>query len=178
MGLRSSAWPARCLGFARIPSLWRGVHQIRILPDCGVSATVAPVPGVSPYEASNITVSLGGTRILFSFVQLDRFYTDQNVAVLFPKSDMTFVENSTSASISDTTGSRIQHSAAKRTERCVPCQYLPSRSSRNGLMISTYRNWKGDTLILMMNLKDHRWAYRRGSLSAYRSYSIFARAAG
>lgn len=49
--------------------------------NCGVSATVAPVAGVDPYDAGNITVSLGGSFLLSSFVQLERFYTGQNVAV-------------------------------------------------------------------------------------------------
>lgn len=60
--------------------------------NCGVSATVAPVSGVEPYEAGNITVSLGGSKLLSSFVQLERFYTGQNVAVLSPKTEMTFIE--------------------------------------------------------------------------------------
>lgn len=59
----------------------------------GVSATVAPVPGVPPYAAGNITVSLGGSFLLSSFVQLEKFYTGQNVAVLTPKKEMTFAEN-------------------------------------------------------------------------------------
>jgi hypothetical protein len=49
--------------------------------NCGVSATVAPHESTLPYEAGNITVSLGGS-FLSSFVQLEKFYTGQNVAVL------------------------------------------------------------------------------------------------
>jgi mRNA-degrading endonuclease RelE of RelBE toxin-antitoxin system len=60
--------------------------------NCGVSATVAPVAGTPPYEAGNITVSLGGSYLLSSFVQLERFYTGQNVAVLLPKEEMSFAE--------------------------------------------------------------------------------------
>ena len=59
--------------------------------NCGVSATVAPVPGRTPYQAGCITVSLGGS-LLASFVQLEPFYTGQNVAVLKPKEDMSFAE--------------------------------------------------------------------------------------
>ena len=58
--------------------------------NCGVSATVAPVAGHSPYEAGDITVSLGGSKLLSSFVQPERFYTGQNVAVLTPKEAMSF----------------------------------------------------------------------------------------
>jgi hypothetical protein len=59
--------------------------------NCGVSATVAPVPGRTPYQAGYITVSLGGS-LLASFVQLEPFYTGQNVAVLKPKTEMNFAE--------------------------------------------------------------------------------------
>ncbi len=59
--------------------------------NCGVSAIVAPVLGRAPYQAGNITVSLGGS-LLASFVQLEPFYTGQNVAVLKPKEEMIFAE--------------------------------------------------------------------------------------
>lgn len=60
--------------------------------NCGVSAIVAPVTDTDPYEAGNITVALGGTKLLASFVQPERFYTGQNVAVLKPKTPMSFSE--------------------------------------------------------------------------------------
>jgi mRNA-degrading endonuclease RelE of RelBE toxin-antitoxin system len=59
--------------------------------NCGVSATVAPHESTLPYEAGNITVSLGGS-FLSSFVQLEKFYTGQNVAVLTAKEKMSFAE--------------------------------------------------------------------------------------
>jgi len=55
----------------------------------GVSGTVAPI-GVEPYEPGLITVALGGTKLLSSFVQEHPFYTAQNVAVLRPKKPMSF----------------------------------------------------------------------------------------
>jgi hypothetical protein len=60
--------------------------------NCGVSATVAPVAGQLPYDAGSITVSLGGSKLLSSFVQAEPFYTGQNVAVLIPKAPMSFAE--------------------------------------------------------------------------------------
>lgn len=56
----------------------------------GVSATVRTVNGVEPYPAGLITVALGGSRLLCSFVQEYPFYTAQNVAVLKPKIPLTF----------------------------------------------------------------------------------------
>lgn len=58
----------------------------------GVTGVVAPIRGCAPYDPGFITVALGGTRVLASFVQKDRFYTAQNVAVLKPKEDMNFAE--------------------------------------------------------------------------------------
>lgn len=55
----------------------------------GVSATVAPIEDVPPYAAGCITVALGGS-ILASFVQLAPFYTAQNVAVLRPRTPLSF----------------------------------------------------------------------------------------
>lgn len=55
----------------------------------GVSATVAPMKGIAAFEAGLITVALGGTKLLASFVQQSPFYTAQNVAVLRPKEPMT-----------------------------------------------------------------------------------------
>lgn len=58
----------------------------------GISAIVKEIDGVTPYAPGGITVSLGGTYLLSSFVQLYPFYTAQNVAVLYPKKEMTFNE--------------------------------------------------------------------------------------
>jgi Type I restriction modification DNA specificity domain len=95
--------------------------------NCGVSATVAPVAGLPPYEAGLITVSLGGSFLLSSFVQLERFYTGQNVAVLTPKEPMTFAEKLyVCLSIRH---NRFRYSAfgreANRTLRTLP---IPDRS--------------------------------------------------
>lgn len=43
---------------------------------------------IEPYEGGLITVSLGGTYLLSSFVQPKKFYTAQNIAVLVPKEKM------------------------------------------------------------------------------------------
>ncbi|GHX07147.1 restriction endonuclease subunit S [Vibrio cholerae] len=58
----------------------------------GVSAKVRPVKGKNKLPAGSITVSLGGTKLLSSFVQSEDFYTAQNVAVLIPKEVMTLQE--------------------------------------------------------------------------------------
>lgn len=55
----------------------------------GVSGYVESIDGVKPYEPGLLTVALGGSRLLSTYVQQRAFYTAQNVAVLTPKdSDM------------------------------------------------------------------------------------------
>ena len=50
----------------------------------GVSGYVMRVPSVKPYPTGTITVALGGSRLLSSYVQQRPYYTAQNVAVLTP----------------------------------------------------------------------------------------------
>jgi hypothetical protein len=45
-----------------------------------------------PFQAGLITVSLGGSYLLSSFVQPKTFYTAQNVSVLIPKKEMSVTE--------------------------------------------------------------------------------------
>jgi hypothetical protein len=58
----------------------------------GISASVSPIPNLHPYEEGLITVALGGTKLLSAFIQQAPFYTAQNVAVLRPRQEMTFVQ--------------------------------------------------------------------------------------
>jgi type I restriction modification DNA specificity protein len=51
----------------------------------GISGWVKPIPDLQPYPSGVITVALGGSRLLASFVQQRPFYTAQNVAVLEPR---------------------------------------------------------------------------------------------
>ena len=56
----------------------------------GVVARVEKYRDVNPIPAGSITVALGGTYLLSAFIQEEPFYTAQNVAVLIPKSEMTY----------------------------------------------------------------------------------------
>lgn len=58
----------------------------------GVVCKVHPYKDTEPFPAGLITVTLGGTYLLSSFVQQDEFYTAQNIKVLTPKVEMTFEE--------------------------------------------------------------------------------------
>lgn len=54
----------------------------------GCVAKVAKFNDVEPYEPGVITVTMGGSYLLASFVQHHRFYTAQNIKVLTPKEPM------------------------------------------------------------------------------------------
>lgn len=56
----------------------------RISFDNGVDCKVDFIEGKKPFEAGLVTVALGGSYLGSSFVQLEPFYTAQNVAVLTP----------------------------------------------------------------------------------------------
>ena len=58
----------------------------------GVVAKVAYYNNTEPFEAGLITVTLGGTYLLSSFIQQEVFYTGQNVKILRPLKPMTFNE--------------------------------------------------------------------------------------
>lgn len=57
----------------------------------GISARVKKIPNVETMPEGSISVSLGGTKLLSSFVQMSPFYTAQNVAVLIPKEEMSLL---------------------------------------------------------------------------------------
>lgn len=59
--------------------------------DNGVSSKVKTFKGNEPFQAGLITVALGGS-VLASFVQINNFYTGQNVKVLSPKREMNLLE--------------------------------------------------------------------------------------
>jgi hypothetical protein len=70
-----------------------GVNFVgRSSKNSGVTATVSRLENISPYEEGLITVALGGSKLLASFVQQSVFYTAQNVAILRPRQEMSFNE--------------------------------------------------------------------------------------
>lgn len=54
----------------------------------GVTACIDAIPGLKPYAAGLLTISLGGEYLGSCFVQDKPFYTSQNVNVLIPKRPM------------------------------------------------------------------------------------------
>lgn len=53
----------------------------------GIAGFVEPLAGVKPYSPGLLTVALGGSRLLSTYVQQLPFYTAQNVAVLSPRNE-------------------------------------------------------------------------------------------
>jgi hypothetical protein len=56
----------------------------------GITCRVDQIPNIQPYEAGNLTLSLGGEYLGSCFIQPEPFYTSQNVVVLKPKWKMPF----------------------------------------------------------------------------------------
>ena len=53
----------------------------------GIAGFVEPLAGVKPYSPGLLTVALGGSRLLSTYVQQLPFYRAQNVAVLSPRNE-------------------------------------------------------------------------------------------
>jgi len=64
----------------------------RATKNFGIVARVLNYNLTEPYPSGLITVTLGGTYLLASFIQPERFYTAQNIKVLIPRDNMTFNE--------------------------------------------------------------------------------------
>lgn len=58
----------------------------------GVICKVSTYNDTEPFSAGLITVTLGGTYLLSSFIQQEKFYTAQNIKVLTPKGNMSYNE--------------------------------------------------------------------------------------
>ena len=56
----------------------------------GITQKVKCIEGLTPYNAGNLTLSLGGAYLGSCFVQEEPFYTSQNVIVLIPKANIGF----------------------------------------------------------------------------------------
>ncbi len=70
-----------------------GIHFIsRDSNNNGCVAFVKKYNDIEPFEAGLITVTMGGSYLLSSFVQVHEFYTAQNIKVLKPKTEMTLEE--------------------------------------------------------------------------------------
>lgn len=68
-----------------------GINFIsRASKNFGIVGKVKRDDMIEPYDAGLITVTLGGSYLLASFIQPDKFYTAQNIKVLKPKNELTF----------------------------------------------------------------------------------------
>lgn len=61
----------------------------RKMGDNGISAYVAPIPGVDPSPAGLLTCALGGNGVLSTFLQEEPFYSGRDMALLRPLVPMT-----------------------------------------------------------------------------------------
>lgn len=64
----------------------------RTRQNLGVVARVSRLDNIEPFPAGLITVTLGGSYLLSSFIQEQPFYTAQNIKILTPKYKMSYKE--------------------------------------------------------------------------------------
>jgi len=64
----------------------------RTRQNLGVVARVSRLDNIEPFPAGLVTVTLGGSYLLSSFIQEQPFYTAQNIKVLTPKYEMSYKE--------------------------------------------------------------------------------------
>lgn len=64
----------------------------RTSQNLGVVTKVSRLENIAPFPSGLITVTLGGSYLLSSFVQPKPFYTAQNIKILSPKNKMSFNE--------------------------------------------------------------------------------------
>ena len=57
----------------------------------GITQKVRRIEGLAPYPKGSLTLALGGAYLGSCFVQEQPFYTSQNVVVLIPKTEMSFL---------------------------------------------------------------------------------------
>lgn len=70
-----------------------GINFIsRSTSNLGVISKVEPIKGKLPFTSGCITVTLGGTYLLSSFIQPEEFYTAQNIKILEPIVNLSFNE--------------------------------------------------------------------------------------
>lgn len=75
--------------FSKMDVSEKGINFIsRGSTNNGYIAKVLPYGDVEPFPAGLITVTMGGSYLLASFVQPSPFYTAQNIKVLTPKNEM------------------------------------------------------------------------------------------
>jgi len=76
-----------------VPNQEEGISFIsRSSQNNGFMAKVERYNDIDPFEPGLITVTMGGSYLLASFVQPEPFYTAQNIKVLTPKTSMTISE--------------------------------------------------------------------------------------
>lgn len=138
----------------------------------GRVAKVAKYNNIKPYQPGVITVTMGGSYLLASFVQLHPFYTAQNVKVLTPLEPMSLEMKMMYCAAIQKNRCRY-HSHAREANATFNNIMVPSRTEMQRIMdkmncdISEREKViKGKPLSLHIALQDtKKWEYRTlGSL--------------
>ena len=93
----------------------------------GVVARVSKIPSIEPFPEGILTVTLGGSYLLSSFVQQKPFYTAQNIKVLIPKKRCLFMVNYTIVYVSLKIGLNTLHMDVKQIKHSMIYLCLPPK---------------------------------------------------
>lgn len=124
----------------------------------GVVCKVHSFKDTEPFPAGLITVTLGGTYLLSSFVQQNEFYTAQNIKVLKPKKEMSFEEKIYYCKIIES--NRFRYSShgreANKTLNKIP---VPSEMPANLKKIKFGNNYLNEKPLLndTIKLNSDKW---------------------
>ena len=125
----------------------------------GVVCKVHSYKDTEPFPAGLITVTLGGTYLLSSFVQQNEFYTAQNIKVLKPKKEMSFEEKIYYCKIIES--NRFRYSShgreANKTLNKIPVpSEMPPNLEKVKFWNNSYLN-KKPLLDETISLKSNKW---------------------
>lgn len=134
----------------------------------GLVAKVAKFNDIEPYQPGVITVTMGGSYLLASFVQLHPFYTAQNIKVLTPLEPMSIEMKLMYCAAIQKNRFRY-HSHAREANSTFNNLMVPSRIEMQKIMDNMScdvseeeKVIKGKPLSECIDLKDtKKWEYRK-----------------
>lgn len=139
-----------------------GINFIsRSSQNLGVVCKVAKHNFIEPFPAGLITVTLGGTYLLSSFVQQRKFYTAQNIKVLTPKRNMSFNEKVFYCKAIELNRKKYA-SHGREANKTLDALLVPQKARNELIKININKIdkiTKGPVLEKEINLETENWEY-------------------
>lgn len=127
----------------------------------GVVCKVHSFKDKEPFPSGLITVTLGGTYLLSSFVQQEKFYTAQNIKVLAPRNEMSFEEKIFYCKIIESNRYRYS-SHGREANKTLDGILVPEKmpiNLRNLKYGDILKENEGSLLNDKIILETHKWDY-------------------